>query len=157
MTDLSFLISQLVSKGWPRDYSKVIAPCWYTFASDSACEESLEDPDYAPDLTGREGCLVINPKPARYSIYIPVRTSGHFGNGAVEVHDGQVHHADGFAGCVEIHCGPKLEWLLNDAHRLYLEWELKQFEEEKTLDQLEEELKQRLKSELLTTTLEGHK
>ena len=100
---------------------------------------------------------MINPKPARYSIYIPVRTCGHFGNGAVEVHDGQVHHADGFAGCVEIHCGPKLEWLLNDAHRLYLEWELKQFEEEKTLDQLEEELKQRLKSELLTTTLEGHK
>ena len=148
MTELSKLISQLVSKGWPRDYSNVISPCWYTYAIDSVLDEPLEDPDYAPDLTGKDGSLVINPKPGRYSIYIPVRANGRLGHGAVEVHDGQVHHADGFAGCVEIPYRPKLQHLLDNAHRLYLEWELKQFEEEKTLDQLEEELKQCLNAEV---------
>ena len=156
MTDLSILISQLVSKGWPRDYSNANAPCWYVISCDS-CYEPHEDPDYAPDLTGKDGSLVIHPRPGRYFIYVQVRANGRLGYGAVEVHDGQVHQGDGFAGCVEIPYRPKLQHLLDNAHRLYLEWELAQFKEEKTLDQLEEELKLRLKSELLTTKLQGHK
>ena len=138
MTELSNLIAQLVAKGWPRDYCNVKAPCWYTFGVSNS-PEPLEDPHYAPDLTGADGYLVIHPEPGRYFIHVHVRANGSLGFASVEVHDGQGLSADGFAGCVEADSTQRLQWLLPRAHRLYLEWELKQFEQEKNLAQLEEQ------------------
>ncbi|QNI53603.1 hypothetical protein SynBIOSE41_01082 [Synechococcus sp. BIOS-E4-1] len=155
MTDLSNLIAQLITKGWPRDYSNVIAPCWYVFPCDRR-DEPLEDPNFSPDLTGREGCLVIHPEPGRYFIRVEVRPSGSLGYGAVDVHDGQVHCADGFAGCVEKLYRPKLQHLLDNAHRLYLEWELAQFKKEKTLPELEQQLKQELFLQSIKQPSGGH-
>ena len=51
---------------------------------------------------------------------------------------------DGFAGAVEIWGKVNLDSILSSSHRLYLEWELKQLEPEPSLEELEQQLAERL-------------
>ena len=136
--DLTRLIDQLVARGFSRDGENVIAPCWYIFSSGldadwedrTPSEKELEQGDY---------WLVINP--GRYFLFIPIYPRGRLGTAEVKVYDGQVHMGDGFAGAVE---AIKLDNLLSQSRRLYLEWELKQLEPEPSLEELEQQLAQRL-------------
>ncbi|QVV66781.1 hypothetical protein [Synechococcus sp. LA31] len=127
MSELSNVISELVAKGWPRDYAQVEPPCWFTFAKSSPAAEPLEDPDYAPDLEGRESILVIAP-PTAYFLFVEVGPSGELGSTNIEVHDGQVHMGDGTAG--EIPVWPGLEAALDQARLIYIQWEVQQLREE---------------------------
>ncbi len=126
MTELSTVISSLISKGWPRDYADVVLPCWYTFAKNSPLDEPLEDPDYAPDLEGREAFLAIAP-PTAYYLFVKVTPDGELGSTDVEVHDGQGPSADGTAGSIPV--WPGLEAALAEARVVYLQWEAQELRE----------------------------
>jgi hypothetical protein len=121
MAELSTVISELISKGWPRDYADVVLPCWYTFAKNSPLDEPLEDPDYAPDLEGREAFLAIAP-PTAYYLFVEVAPDGELGSTSVDVHDGQGPCADGTAGVIPVWLG--LDEVLAQARLLYLNWEV---------------------------------
>ena len=120
-TDIANATRALVARGWPRDYADVHAPCWYIL-SHGPLEETLEDPNYAPDISWSNAQLVIARD--RYLLYTNVAPSGELGETTIEVHDGQGPMGDGTAGVIAKWTG--LDHVLDQAQELYLQWELQQ-------------------------------
>ena len=147
--DLARVIDQLVAKGWPRDFLTANPRCWCILTNDTiddyaaATKDPNSEPGYVPRIKGVRGDLIISPSP-HYSITVPINASGCLGRPEVEVFDGQGQWAEGFAGAVEIWGKVNLDNILSSSHRLYLEWELKHLDPEPSLEELEQQLAQRL-------------
>ena len=130
MADLSALVAELaMGKGWPRDYSEVKVPCWYLMANDSPIDDiRIEDPDFAPDLTGRPGRVAIWPT-GPFALYVDVDASGRLGETNVFVHDGQIESE---ADLGPITPWPGLDAALLEATALYVAWEAETLREHQT-------------------------
>ena len=115
ITGLQQLTTQLVQRGWPRDWHEVKRPCWYLLSDE---ETDGERPTLQP---GAAETLAIWPD-GPWFLFVDFDPQGFPLQAKVGVHDSPGARVDGDAGVI---CEPgcNLDNLLAWAEAMYHLWE----------------------------------